>query len=734
MSSSGRVMPTRATIALESTPGDEPDAFRVAFRAVDDSETTGPEFTLPAGKVGTWELTVTVAAEVSTGGGGLFQRRGFLLGHRTQDYNPLGRDYVTLEADCDAKLKLIVNTLNQSHKPSFAQVVVEAGALRPGDRFTLRVGDRRQGGSGSEVYDSTTVARLAAAVDRDGSGVYRELASSPVRVVITSEPCADLLRVLGPSIVPPDEAFHLNVIAFDPHRNVCEQYEGEVHLTAPDGMCGLPEKVRFGPDQKGIRIIEGVRVSTPGVYRIEARDPGRDLRALSNPILCETDPERRLLWGDLHCHSWGDTSLALLDEPTFKLHPAACHEQARRIGRLDFAAPGPMAPPDLSEQPEIWEAHQQAYRRNDEPGRYVPFLASEVHTRQGGDRNVIYRAREEGYLPTFSPMERLLEAYGDREDVFLESHVGGGPPNWDAHRTAREPLLEIASGHGAFEWLLQKALAYGYRPAIIGSGDSHLPALGGLMSAHCFRGRFTQELNIRDTGFGTGPLAAVWAERCERHVLWQAIRERRTYATTGARIILRVAVNGHGAGSEVEISGPARVQIQAHACAPVERLDLIRNDRCLRSWYPQTLDIDLVHVDERPLRDGAYYVRLRQTDGEYAWSTPVWVRCALGNEISDGDLPLWNAHEPVDLSTLRPNGAEAHEAALRRYLEVEEDVEPFQDLTPVRIVEEVTGRAALFYAFYGPERRPVSIRWYFEFEMPKIHLDWGWRDFGVRPT
>jgi hypothetical protein len=725
---------TRNSITLEPTPGAEPDAFVVTFRGADGSETTGSAFALPAGKVGTWELTVTVAAEVSTGGGFLFQRRGFLLGHRTQDYNLLGRDYVTLEAGCDANLKLIVNTANQSHKPSFAQVVVEEGALRPGDRFTLRVGDRRRGGPGSEVYDSTTVARLVAAVDRDGGGVYRELAASPVRVVITSEPRADLLRILGPSVVVPDEAFHLNVIAFDPHRNVCEQYEGDVQLIAPEGIRGLPGEIRFGPGHKGIRVIEGVRVSAPGVYRVEAKDRGRDLRALSNPILCERGPERRLLWGDLHCHSWGDTTLALLDEPTFKLHPAACHEQARRIGRLDFAAPGPMSPPDQSEQPEIWEAHQQAYRQNDEPGRYVPFLASEVHTRRGGDRNVIFRAWEEGYLPTFSPMERLLEAYGDREDVLLEAHVGGGPPNWDACRTAQEPLLEIASGHGSFEWLLQKALAYGYRPAIIGSGDSHLPALGGLMSAHCFRGRFSQELNIRDTGFGTGPLAAVWAGRCDRHAIWQAIRERRTYATTGARVILQVAVNGRVAGSEVEVSGPARVQVRAHACAPVERLDLIRNDRCLRSWSPKTLDIDLTHVDERPLRDSAYYVRLRQTDGEYAWSTPVWAHCHQGAERSDEDLPAWNAHEPVDLSTLRPNGAEAHEAVLRRYLEVEEDLEKFQDLTPVRIVKEVAGKAALFYVYYGPDRDPLSIRWYFEFEMPKIHLDWGWRDFGARPT
>jgi hypothetical protein len=292
----------------------------------------------------------------------------------------------------------------------------------------------------------------------------------------------------------------------------------------------------------------------------------------------------------------------------------------------------------------------------------------------------------------------------------------------------------MVSGHGSFEWVLQRAIEHGYRPAVIGAGDTHLPAAGAPMGAHCFRGRFNKELNIRDTGFGSGPIAAVRAERCERNAIWRAIRERRTYATTGARIILDVRVNDAPAGSEVEATGPVSVRIVAHACSPVERVDLIRNDRCLQSWRSASMDVDLVHVDERPLREGAYYVRLRQVDGEYAWSTPVWVACDGGEEAPDASLPMWNAHEPVDLSALRPNDAEAYEEDLRKYLEIEEDPEQFGDITPAGIVDEVTGRSALFYATFGAAREPVTIRWHFEFEMPRIHIDWGWRDFGMRPT
>ena len=726
--------PERVSITIQPAPGDEPDTFEVVFRGADGSEARGHDLSLTAAKVGTWEITATAADPVPAGGGFLFQRHTFLFSHRIQDYNPQGRDFVTLEARTDARLRLIVNSAGQSHQPGFAQVLVEEGEMASGDTFTIRVGDRRQGGAGSEVYDATTLGRILGAVDRDGSGTYRELACNPARVLIVSDPRVSLLRVLGPSFTEVGEGFDVHVNLFDAHHNVCEQYEGEVVFSPVQGVEGVPSSVRFGGEDRGVVVVEGVRIVEPGVYRLQASERAFGQKALSNPIVCERTLRQRLLWGNLHCHGWGDINMALLDDANFKLHPASRHEQLRRIGRMDFGAPGPAVPPDQEDRPELWQAYQQAYRDNDEPGRYVPFLASEVHPRPGGDRNVIFREWSDSYHSTFCYMDEVMAEYADREDVILEAHVGGGPPDWGRYPTQHEPLLEVASGHGSFEWVLQRALECGYRPAVIGSEDTHLCAMGAPMAAHCFFGRFMQDLNMRDTGFGSGPAAAVWAEVCERHAIWQAIRQRQTYATTGARIVLKVAVNGHPAGSEVEVMAPAQVQVAAHACAPVERVDLIRNDHCLKSWYPGELDIDLSYVDERPLVEGAYYVRLRQRDGEYAWSTPVWARCPGGVRVSDEALPLWNAHEAVDLSGLRPNEAEAYEGALRRYLEVEEDVEAFYELTPVGVVAEVTGRSALFYGYYGSDRDPISIRWYFEFEMPRIHLDWGWRDFGTRPT
>ena len=724
---------SRTTLPFRVRGGNVPAKIEVWFHPADGPSISGPDLDLTAGAVGTWELLLTVEAPVAAGGGFLVERYGFLLSHCVQNTRPRGRDFVTLRARTQAHVRLELNELNQSNCPAFARIVVARGTLAPGDELGLVIGDTSQGGPGSEVYDVTCQGRIVASVDRSGGLDYRQISGGEIRLHVSSDPTPTLLRLLGPSIARPGEPFALHLAVYDRNHNVCTQYTGTVELRAvASQLRGLPPEVRLGTKDAGFAVIQGVTAQAPGLVRIEAHDQAHALSTLSNPLLVQSDPETLLLWGDLHSHSWGDISMGLMDDPTPVLHPAGRHAQARGQARLDFAAPGPMAPPDQTHRPAVWEAHQAAYRANDAPGRYVPFLAAEAHPHVGGDRNVIFRDWEERHAPAWADMDYLVETYGEREDVLLEAHVGGGPADWDAYPMAREPVVEVASGHGSVEWLLQRALRHGHRPAVIASGDTHLPLLAAPMAAHLYRGRFGSHLNIRDCAIGCGPVAAVRAARCERHAIWDAVQNRRTYATTGARIILEVQANGHPAGSEIETEDRPRLTITAHACAPIERIDLIRNDRALMDWYPEALDVALEFTDESPLPEAAYYVRLSQADGEYAWSTPIWITCSAGNPDPTAHLPAWNQHEPVNLATARPNYAEAFTKQLLSYLAANEDPSRFRDLTPIRIVHEAPGRAALFYAYLDEDREPISIRWYFDFAMPRLRLDWGWRDFGAK--
>ena len=514
---------TPTTLPYRARAGNLPARLEVKFHQASGPSVSGPDLHLTAGAVGTWEFRLTVEAPVQAGGGFLFERYGFLLSHSVQNTRPRGRDYVTLHSSTQAQVRLEINELNQAHWPSFARIVVERGTLTPGDELRLVIGDTSQGGPGSEVYDVTCQGRIVASMDRSGGLDYRQLSGGEIPVHVSSDPTPTLLRLLGPSIARPGEPFALHLAAYDRNHNVCTQYTGTVELSAEASQLnGLPREVRLGPKDAGFAIIQGVTAQAPGLVRIEAHDRAHALSTLSNPLLVQSDPETLLLWGDLHSHSWGDISMGLMDDPTPVLHPAGRHAQARGQARLDFAAPGPMAPPDQTQRPAVWEAHQAAYRANDAPGRYVPFLAAEAHPNVGGDRNVIFRDWAARYAPAFAEMDYLVETYGEREDVLLEAHVGGGPADWDAYPMAREPVVEVASGHGSVKWLLQRALRHGHRPAVIASGDTHLPLLAAPMAAHHFRGRFGSHLNMRDCAIGCGPVAAVRAVRCERHTIWDA--------------------------------------------------------------------------------------------------------------------------------------------------------------------------------------------------------------------
>ncbi len=697
----------------------------MAFEARDGAHTSGRGLRVTAGACGTWVIRFTNhEADLVAGAAVSFFAFNTQFSFKYQTDRPDGRDYATIETDSDAALALF-----PGKGAALANVAVVDGALRKGESFTLRLGDRRCGSVGSEVYWTTTHGEILVGVDAAGDGEFVGIKDGPLPIEIVAHPELKLLRILGPTVAAVGEEFALHVAAFDRNRNLIDTYTGRVALEAPDGLDGLPGAVEFDGQGDGVQIVERVRATKPGVYRIAAATEAGE-RFTSNPIVVEATPTRRVYWGDVHCHSWGDDSMYLMHLRTDKLDPLSRHRQGMRAGRFDFGCPGPMALP-FGERAEIWQAHVDAAREADAPGRYVPFLSYEHHPPEG-DRQVFFKPLDAPAPPLQyrEPMAKLDAAYGGRDDVFLEVHIGGAAPVWEQYRPGRERMVEIASGFGNAEWLLQRALRLGYRPTLAGASDLHVGLMGGPRAVETFRGRFGYKfaMNQRDSGYGSGPVTAVVADALARDALWEAMRQGRTYATTGARIYLDLVCNGARAGETADVSAGASVSITCHACERIERVDLIAGDRCIHTWRPDALDFD-EHVQIAAAPGECMYVRVRQADSEHAWSPLVWLEG--GAPDAAAPYPLWNAHEPVDLAAVPANDAQEHLPALERYLETEEERGLFRGLTPVRVVRESMGAAALFFCHYGPRGLPMSIRWFFEFEIPKIRYDFGWRDFGM---
>lgn len=705
-----------------------PSSFKLkldlAFEGADGHVTEGESMKVVAGARGTWRFRIT-NQERRLGTGSLIHvyARDIQFAHKPQNSNSSGRDYMTLETDCNADFVLI-----PSYRP-FLQVfsvLVQSGDFQEGESLTVRLGDRRHGAVGSEVFWAVTDGLVEMAVDPEGMGQVSGVLDNPFHLEVIADQTPRLFRLLGPSICSTKTAFDMHLGVFDRNGNVIEAFTGTVSLFNTTSVYGLPEQYTFTADDKGNKIFKDVKASSNGVHRIGVRHKG--ISFTSNPIVIQEKVAQGVYWGDIHCHSWGDATIKQMSSRSKKLDPLSRHKQARDIGRLDFAAPGPTSP-GFDEKDEIWEVHREAAKEIDEPGKYVPYLSFEAHpsspqiAMDGGDRNLIFQSLDEPIIPRYDiSMKELEQQYGKREDVIIQTHIGGNAPMWDVYLPQRERMLEISSGFGNAEWLLQKALHRGFKPAVCGCSDLHLGLLGGPRSVETYRGRFGKFLNVRDSAYGTGPLTAVMAERLDRDSIWQSMTDRRTYATSGSRMVIDFTCNGHPIGSEIARTDQYTFRLSCHGTEQIDRIDLISGKYIVHTLFPEALDVqEEIELTNREICGEWIYMRVYQSDNQYGWTTPIWIRPEF--PVHQDDQMELNEVEPCDK-------AGKYLPDVIQYLTVEEDISKFHRITPIRIEQQTITKCAVFYCNYGDGHK-MSIRWFFDHEIPKIRYDWGWTDEGT---
>ncbi len=189
------------------------------------------------------------------------------------------------------------------------------------------------------------------------------------------------------------------------------------------------------------------------------------------------------------------------------------------------------------------------------------------------------------------------------------------------------PIKYLASGgyFGASEARghhLQDGLARGWRFGFTGGSESH----DGRPSRPLVHGWHV----IAETDFLAPPgITGVWADSLTRDGIFDALRARRCYATTGARIIVRFSLGDTPMGGEIaaeEISGPAELQAEIIGTAALSAIELVKNNREIATVSSADSRASVTLSDAEPARPGDYYyLRITQADGEMAWASPVFI-------------------------------------------------------------------------------------------------------------
>lgn len=127
-------------------------------------------------------------------------------------------------------------------------------------------------------------------------------------------------------------------------------------------------------------------------------------------------------------------------------------------------------------------------------------------------------------------------------------------------------------------------------------------------------------------------MTAVLAKELTREAIFEALRHRRNYAISNARIFLDFKINGHYMGEEIEIKDKPNIVVDVKGTDKIEEVAIIRDGSILYSFNPGKDTVKFQYIDKSFEGNSYYYLRVRQIDTDkygnqsYAWSSPIWVK------------------------------------------------------------------------------------------------------------
>jgi len=520
-----------------------------------------PDDDVIAGRYGTWRLTYTAGSRGIDAGGGFRVYTDTDSDWGTPQFtDPEAAEYMSVDAPDG--LQPIVRTTGVKS----LQVTIHGRKLEPGESVTLVYGDTSGGGPGSRAQTFFEQKRsFWIDVDPDGSETRITLKDSPSLRIVGDD--AVRLRVVAvPSTVVCGESFRVVLKAEDRWGNPASGYTGRVEITGEGFSCDTAH-IDFTPEDNGVWPIDGLTADEVGVVRIQATDADHQFSATSNPVVVTRNGgDHQLFWADPHGGQ-------LVHREKF----ADFFRYARDVSAVQFV--GFQRNADVISA-EDWGEQQRAERELTEPGRFIPIPGFEWSGRtwEGGHHNVYFRRhgqparrnlpvedmfQAERAEPELPHIRDVYAAYRNT-DTIITPHIGGEHSDITHHEPTLEPAVEISSTHGSFEWMLFDALKRGYRMGFLGGSD-------------CYTGRPGDDRpGFQLRRYAKSGLTGIYANGVTLEDFFEAMRARRVYATTGARIVLSFDVDGHPMGAEFTTSEPPTISAAIAGTAPLDRVELFR--------------------------------------------------------------------------------------------------------------------------------------------------------------
>lgn len=464
---------------------------------------------------------------------------------------------------------LAVRFDQKGHERPFQKAIlidVVDGFLNPGDKIVVRIGDRRWGSRGTRVQTFVEDKFLMRwYIDPVGTSRFAPI-KPDIAIPIKPGPIAKV-QAISPRVVRPDVPFPIHVHTEDAWGNATADLDGleaRIAITDEASSEAIIDKQLTFPGQGWTVTSTIVSLPTKADYTVSISVSDR--RHDSTIIVTTTGyitadpslPTPRPIFADLHVHS--DDTVGT-NSTTYNF------TYAQHIAGLDVVG---YTANDFNITQTRWDQTLLAIARANIPGKFIVFPGTEWcgNSAAGGDHNVVFLSDPATTTPAFPldragnvvrsfewnehgpaqlvpgawPLDELYATYAqDEHRHLLIPHVGGRRCSLAWHHPRLERLLEIGSAWGLFEWLLRDAVRRGWKMGVCANSDEHRGRCGGGVPGTAV--------------FGTkGGLTGVLAERLEWGDVAGALRARRTFATTGERLVgLVSAGEGRLQGDDVDV-------------------------------------------------------------------------------------------------------------------------------------------------------------------------------------
>ena len=613
--------------------------------------TLQPSGSFEAGSYQSFTLTYTAGAF------GIDDTGSIKIGFRfATDFGPVQFDdpkapgYTTVEAsngatlECKWEFKRNIRPWSRS-----LYIGVAKHFLAPGDTISVRFGDRRFGSPGIRVQtycESEFEFRVLA--DPIATYDYVALPESPKIAIVPGPPVQ--WHAILPTLVRVGESFRLAIKANDKWGNPSNVVDAKVQLNSSAQIEGLPQAIHIKLGNFSANITD-LKIVEPGDFTIRILDERDNELCRSNPLrVAPPDAELVHYWGDTHGQS-NETLGTNSAREYFEFGRDKAFLDVMGHQGNDFQITG-----------DFWKELNRLSHEFDRPGQFVciPGYEWSANTAVGGDRNIHYlREGETIHRSSHAQITDLANmtdqgadahtahALFDKlkgKDCVVVAHIGGRYADIHyAHDAQLETAVEVHSAWGTFDWIVRDAFEKGYRVGIVANSDGHKGRPGA-----CYPGA---------SFFGSqGGLTCFVTPRLNRETIFEAMRRRHHYATTGNRMILNVTVR---LPEEAEIfnrdpafdstvakrshslmmgdiarvtSDDVELHVEAIGSAPIERVDIFNGVDLIETVRPYRAS-DLGTRIRLGYRGAEYRGRARTTnwDGSLTISDNAIERASMIN-------------------------------------------------------------------------------------------------------